>query len=177
MRISMMRFNCLRWLMKKLISFFLLLCSFAHGVLAQDLFEERIWKIPGRKKSVFLDKGIFHLKTEQKKSKLERIRHSYQKDQGIERVVIDFTTAQVPTIYGIYNRNHKKIQIDFSETEIDSKNQLNISTTRPTCPSSSLTLMPLEWKVELVSSAWTIPLVRIPLRWSFLRIISTSSPG
>ena len=113
--------------MKSLVLIFTFFTGIVHITWSQDLFEERIWKIPGRKKSVFLDKGIFHLKTDQKKSKLVKIRHSYQKDQGIERIVIDFTTAQVPTIYGIYNRNNKKIQIDFSETEMDGKNQLDLS--------------------------------------------------
>ena len=49
--------------------------------------------------------------------------------------------------------------------------------TRPTCPSSSRTLIPCEWNELLVKRSLTTPWVSLPLRWSFLRTIITAIPG
>ena len=52
-----------------------------------------------------------------------------------------------------------------------------IACTLPTCPSWSRTFMPCGWFGEFVSMSLTIPRVRLPVRWSCLSTISTSSPG
>ena len=49
--------------------------------------------------------------------------------------------------------------------------------TRPTCPSSSITLMPWGWVGLFVRMRRTTPRVRLPVGWSFLSTISTCCPG
>ena len=85
-------------------------------VLAQNLMEERIWKIAARKKSIFLDAGVFHHNSELKNSAIAGIRSSAAPGQGYERVVIDFNTPGVPKLYGHISATEKKISVDFFDT-------------------------------------------------------------
>ena len=75
----------------KLSIVFILILGIFSNLFAQNLLEERIRKITGRKKSIYLDKGIFHNGTVKVESKLTRVRHSYSVKQGYERVVFDFS--------------------------------------------------------------------------------------
>ena len=87
-------------------------------VLAQNLLEERIWKVSPRKKSIFLDSGVFHHNSQTKNSGITSIRSSATPGQGYERVVIDFNTATIPKIYGHISNKEQKISVDFFETSI-----------------------------------------------------------
>ena len=86
-------------------------------VLAQNLMEERIWKVAPRKKSIFLDSGVFHLNSTVKNSSITAVRNSAVNGRGYERVVIDFNTATIPKIYG-HITPEKKVSIDFFDTGI-----------------------------------------------------------
>jgi hypothetical protein len=97
---------------------FLLLCLLTvTPILAQNLMEERIWKVAPRKKSIFLDAGVFHMNSELKASSVTAVRNSAVAGRGYERVVIDFNTASVPKLYGHITAN-KKVSIDFFDTSI-----------------------------------------------------------
>ena len=52
-----------------------------------------------------------------------------------------------------------------------------ISFTRPTSPVSRRTLIPWGCVADFVKTSFTIPLVRVPLRWSCFCTIRTSEPG
>lgn len=86
-------------------------------LLAQNLLEERIWKVPARKKSIFLDTGVFHLNSNLKSSSITGVRNSAVNGRGYERIVIDFNSSAVPKFYGHITAN-KKISIDFFDTAI-----------------------------------------------------------
>ncbi len=93
---------------------------FSTLAMAQNLMNERIRKIEGRKKSVFLKKGIFHNGEVKNASKLKLIRQHYASSDGYERVVFDFETDQVPRIYGHIDGEAKKIYIDLFDTKLNS---------------------------------------------------------
>jgi hypothetical protein len=86
-------------------------------ILAQNLMEERIWKVSPRKKSIFLDSGVFHLSSSTKESSISAVRNSAVNGRGYERVVIDFNTPTVPKLYGHITEN-KKVSVDFFDTSI-----------------------------------------------------------
>ena len=90
--------------------------------MAQSLMEERIWKVAPRKKSIFLDSGVFHVNSDLKASSIVGMRNSVVPGRGYERVVVDFNTPKVPNIYGHIAAN-KKLSVDFFET--------TMSTARP----------------------------------------------
>jgi hypothetical protein len=85
--------------------------------MAQNLMEERIWKVAPRKKSIFLDSGVFHMNSELKNSSITGVRNSAVNGRGYERVVIDFNSPTVPKIYGHITAS-KKISVDFFDTSI-----------------------------------------------------------
>lgn len=87
------------------------------SVLAQNLMEERIWKVAPRKKSIFLDSGVFHMNSDLKSAAITGVRNSAVNGRGYERVVIDFNTPAVPKLYGHITAN-KKLSIDFFDTAI-----------------------------------------------------------
>lgn len=88
----------------------------AGTVLAQNLMEERIWKLSSRKKSIFLDAGVFHMTGGAGNAQVTGIRSSAVPGRGYERVVIDFSTPTVPRIYG--HISGQKISIDLFDTGI-----------------------------------------------------------
>lgn len=96
--------------------FLTLLVSFP--VLAQNLMEERIWKVSARKKSIFLDSGVFHHNSSLKNSGITAIRSSSTTGQGYERVVVDFNTPSIPKIYGNISAKDQKITVDFFDAVI-----------------------------------------------------------
>lgn len=89
-------------------------------VLAQNLMEERIWKVSPRKKSIFLDTGVFHHNGDLKNAAITSIRSSATPGQGYERVVIDFNSASIPKMYGHISSKDQKISIDFFDATISS---------------------------------------------------------
>lgn len=105
------------------ITFFLLSLFFCFEAFSQNLMEERIWKISNRKKSIFLDSGVFHYNSTLRNTSVTAVRNSVVAGRGYERVVIDFNTQTVPKIYGHISGKDKKISIDLFET--------SVSTTQP----------------------------------------------
>ena len=99
------------------LSLFLLFVLAVTPVLAQNLMEERIWKVSPRKKSIFLDSGVFHYNSQLKTSSITAVRNSTVNGRGYERVVIDFNTPTVPKLYGHITAN-QKISVDFFDTGI-----------------------------------------------------------
>src|SRR5690606_7068764 len=81
------------------------------SALAQNLLEERIWKVSPRKKSIFLDSGVFHHNSKSSSS-IMGVRNSAVNGRGYERIVIDFNTSTIPKIYGHITAS-KKISVDF----------------------------------------------------------------
>lgn len=90
-------------------------------VLAQNLMEERIWKVSSRKKSIFLDSGVFHHNSEIKNAGITSIRSSATPGQGYERVVIDFNSPSIPKIYGHISQKDQKITVDFFNAAVASR--------------------------------------------------------
>jgi len=96
------------------ISIFLLM----KNSMAQNLMDERIRKIQGRKTAIFLDKGIFHNGEVKMSSSLSSLRHFYDKSRKRERIVFDFGSEGIPRVYGLISRADRKIYIDFFDTEL-----------------------------------------------------------
>ena len=86
------------------------------SVFAQGLMEERIWKISGRKKSIFLDSGVFHANSTVTNAGITAVRNSVVAGRGYERIVVDFNTAMIPKVYGHISSANQKISIDFFNT-------------------------------------------------------------
>lgn len=99
------------------LSLFLLCLLTVSSVLAQNLMEERIWKVAPRKKSIFLDSGVFHMNSSLKGAAITGVRNSAVDGRGYERVVVDFNTPSVPKLYGHITTN-KKLSVDFFDTTI-----------------------------------------------------------
>jgi hypothetical protein len=79
--------------------------------------EERIWKVAPRKKSIFLDSGVFHFNSETKGASVMSLRNSAVDGRGYERVVIDFNTPTIPKLYGHITPD-KKLSVDFFDTNV-----------------------------------------------------------
>jgi hypothetical protein len=88
------------------------------AVFAQNLMEERIWKLSSRKKSIFLDSGVFHYNNGAKESQVISVRSSAVAGRGYERVVIDFNTPQIPKVYGHISSQTQKLSIDLFDTSV-----------------------------------------------------------
>lgn len=106
----------------KIISRSLLVISLSLVVsstlFGQDLFKERIRKLSSNKTSIYVEKGIFHNGGVKLQSTLKSLRQSYNPKQGFERIVIDFSTNQVPKIYGHISSDDKKMYLDIFETSL-----------------------------------------------------------
>jgi hypothetical protein len=92
----------------------------SSSVFGQNLMEERIWKIAARKKSIFLDAGVFHHGSDTQGASITGVRSSAVDGRGYERVVIDFSTPSVPKLYGHISSTDKKISVDFFNTTVSS---------------------------------------------------------
>ncbi len=103
----------------------LIIVLFSSSVFAQNLMEERIWKISARKKSIFLDSGVFHHNSNVKGAGISSVRNSVVAGRGYERVVIDFSSATIPKIYGHISGSPQKLSIDFFDTNAMT-NQTNL---------------------------------------------------
>ncbi len=104
--------------MKTLLLGLLFSASAINFSYAQDLLKEKIWKLAPRKKSIFLDKGVFHSGVNPKMQKLVGIRNSYVPARGYERIVIDFSGINPPRIYGHVSKKDKKVYIDLFNTSM-----------------------------------------------------------
>lgn len=101
-----------------MMRFFFLTLLVSLPVLAQNLMEERIWKVAPRKKSIFLDSGVFHHNAVLKNAGITSVRSSATPGQGYERVVVDFNTTAIPKLYGHISPKDQKISIDFFDATI-----------------------------------------------------------
>ncbi len=107
-------------LVNKLIILCLTIFFCHESLFAQNLQSERIRRLSSRKRSIYLDSGIFHNGGPKRTSKIKAIRHNYSKRLGYERVVMDFTTKNLPRIYGYISPGEKKLYLDLFQTEIPS---------------------------------------------------------
>ncbi len=98
--------------------FVLLAILLTSSVSAQNLLQERIRRISSRKRSIYLDTGIFHNGGPKIQSKLKAVRHSFSPKRGYERVVFDFTTNELPRVYGYISRDENKLFLDLFETDV-----------------------------------------------------------
>lgn len=106
----------------KILNVILVLNGLLFGhVLAESLLKERIWKISSRKRSIFLDKGVFHSEKNPTVQKLTGIRNSYVPARGYERVVFDFSSNKPPKVYGKISSKEKKVYVDFFNTSLGAK--------------------------------------------------------
>ncbi len=103
---------------KWIFSILFLLLTFSS--FSQDLMGERIRRVSGSKKSVYFDSGIFHNGGPKRKSGLKAVRHSYTDKKGYERVVFDFTTKEIPRVYGNISSGERKLYIDLFDTDLGS---------------------------------------------------------
>ena len=86
---------------------------------AQSLFRESIRPIASTKKSIFLQKGIFHHNSQVGgKTILKAVRHSHNASKGYERIVFDFSSNNIPKVYGYIGSSERRIYIDFFNTQL-----------------------------------------------------------
>lgn len=92
----------------------------SSNLFAQNIFQERIWKISSSKRSVFLNKGIFHANFNNSSTgnSLKNIRSSFLNSRGYERLVFEFANDKIPQVYGYISEGERKIYIDFFGTEL-----------------------------------------------------------
>ena len=95
------------------------LAMFSLQAISQDLMVERIRKLSGKKKSVYFDSGIFHNGSPKIKSTLKRVRHSFVKKNGYERIVLDFGSQKLPRIYGHIASKTKRLYLDLFKTRLE----------------------------------------------------------
>jgi len=113
-----------------IMRYFFLSLFLTLPVMAQNLMEERIWKVAPRKKSIFLDSGVFHHNSALKNAIVKSVRSSSVPGRGYERLVIDFNTNSIPKVYGHISPLKKKISVDLFET--------TVSTDQPQIKSSKI---------------------------------------
>ncbi len=106
-------------MVKYLLASVLLISTFTQSLLAQDLLQERIWKISSRKRSIFFDKGVFHSDANPIRQKLKGIRNSYVPSRGYERIVFDFSGNKPPKVYGKIENSERKVYLDFFNTYLE----------------------------------------------------------
>lgn len=99
---------------------FLSIVAFSGTVLAQNLLNTRMWKLSPRKKSLYVDSGVFSHSGASRKTTLNAIRHAYNKSLGYERIVFDFNSDNVPNIYGMISKQNNKLYLDLKNTAIHS---------------------------------------------------------
>lgn len=107
--------------MRKSVYFLLIALGLITNVFAQNLLQERIRKITPKKLSKFFDRGIFHNGDIKIKTTLKGIRHSFNAQKGIERIVLDFKGARIPRIYGYISKEDRKVNIDLFDTKLSKK--------------------------------------------------------
>ena len=96
----------------------LFVALFSVTSYSQNLLDERIRRVSARKRSIYLESGIFHNGGPKRSSKLKAIRHSFSGKKGYERLVFDFTTENLPRIYGYISGKDKKLYLDLFTTDL-----------------------------------------------------------
>jgi hypothetical protein len=104
--------------MKFALSLVILISLISTQIFAQDLMKERIRKLSSNKTSIYVEKGIFHNGGVKQESTLKSIRQSFNPKQGFERIVFDFSTNQIPKVYGHINSQDKKLYVDLFDTTL-----------------------------------------------------------
>ncbi len=104
--------------MKDLAFLAIILMWILSPTFAQDLMKERIWRLSPRKKSIFLDKGIFHSSAGRGSGEITGVRNSYVLKRGYERIVFDFSGPKIPKVYGHISQETQKIYIDFFNSKL-----------------------------------------------------------
>jgi hypothetical protein len=104
-------------IMRALILAFVLI-AVTFGAFAQNLTEERIWKISSRKRSIFLDSGVFHYKSNTTGASISGVRNSVAAGRDYERLVIDLNSSGVPRLYGHISSADNKLRVDFFDTTV-----------------------------------------------------------
>lgn len=84
-----------------------------------NIFGERIFNLVNAKRSLYLSKGIFHLNKQGSAATLKGIRNSNLKSRSFERIVFDFSTTSLPSLYGSISQDKNKIYIDLYDAKID----------------------------------------------------------
>ena len=95
-----------------------LICILPNILWGQDLLKERIRRLSSNKTSIYVEKGIFHNGRVKTTTSLKSLRQSFNPKQGFERIVLDFSTNEVPKIYGHISSEDKKLYIDLFETSL-----------------------------------------------------------
>ena len=85
---------------------------------SQNLLTGKIRKIPTTKKGLFIRDGFFHNGAVGGPSTLKGLRHHDKKKEGYERLVVDFSTATPPRLYGHFSKKGHKAFVDFFETSL-----------------------------------------------------------
>lgn len=117
--------------MRKVLSaLIVVLLTSSFCLNAQDLLNTRIRMISGRKKAVYFEQGVFHNDGNKREvTSLSKIRQSFVKSRGYERIVFDFNQKAPPAIYGSISGKEKKIYLDFFNTEV-SKNIVSLGSSK-----------------------------------------------
>lgn len=100
--------------------FFTLLMQvvFAGNLSAQDLMKERIRKLNSNKTSIYIEKGIFHNGGVKQEAVLKSIRQSFNPKLGFERIVMDFSSNQIPKVYGHISSKDQRLYVDLFDTTL-----------------------------------------------------------
>lgn len=104
-----------------LIIFSVFIC--ATSSMAQSINGERILKLDGNKKSVYVDRGVLYLQSQTYSATILNIRSFFSQDQGFERIVFDFADKKLPTVYGFINSKKNKVYLDFFNTTMANENK------------------------------------------------------
>lgn len=113
----------------KIFALVLTIFCLSQTVFGQDLLKERIRKLSSNKTSIYVEKGIFHNGGVKVQSTLKSVRQSYNPKQGFERIVIDFSSNQVPKIYGHISSEDRRLYLDLFDTTL-AKDFKTIASTR-----------------------------------------------
>lgn len=95
------------------------LACFSASAFSQDLTKAGIRKLNLSKKAIYISSGIFHNGSQKVVSSIKAMRHSFAPKEGYERIVFDFSTQQIPRVYGHFNSKEKKLYIDFFDSTLD----------------------------------------------------------
>ncbi|MCB9094585.1 MAG: hypothetical protein H6621_05900 [Halobacteriovoraceae bacterium] len=95
-----------------------LLVSSLSALANNKPFDERIMTLQGRKSSIYTDRGIFYYKSSLTGAQIKSVRSFFSPKKGFERIVIDFTTPLISSIYGYISTNKKKLYLDILDTKV-----------------------------------------------------------
>lgn len=105
--------------MFKIFLTFAILFYSPTNLYSQNLLKENSWVVDGNKKNVYFDQGIFRLSRPAPKvpPQLTNIRSHFNKKTKQERIVLDFTGDEVPSLYGNISPAKKKLALDVLQAE------------------------------------------------------------